>query len=943
MSRLTSARRVFTWTCVLLLVVTSTAFCQETRVLKNDRVTARFNDRGLVSISANDRTLDFKGDASAITIDGQTIDTSSLTPAGIEPNGSTLTYRFGTDLKVVYELKPDWGFVSKQLVYSKSGNYRVDSVNMLGSDLGSAIAGEHKASGGSYGAFLRFPEGNQPAWGMLFTIQNPFNKWECTERTVGLSYQPDMPWKSEWGAFESDRLLLAPYVLSGTQYAPRSDPEWRYIPEGDGAVADKIDKAEIETYQNCVKAFLLVHPEKSMRIDVGWCENDYQIDCGTPEGRTEYKRIIDQAANIGCGYILYAPANSKVSSQQESRDAWGWESLLWLGMGQKIRKGEWDPKTGPIDPSIQEMLDYAKSKNIKLVAYAYPSVPFMQDPEWTRWIKNPGGYTSVDTGVRSFQDWFVGKLVDFQKRTGIGGYSFDHWWIAYGSDPNSEYKVSSKYAQWYGCRRILNKLREAVPDIVIDGRQQYCWFGPWTLVAGTYPHPFGGDEQPGSFRARADLHTDRLSADHVRQVNWNFRMRSFLPVEITPGYFTHQTQRSDEKGTMRRDPWRRADWDYLGWKYSVISSLATAPFNHVANFLPARDTAEFKAFSKADQQWLKGWLDWTDKNMDVLRNVQFIMAPCGVGHADGTAAFKGDKGFVFLFNSNYGRLSAKFKLDSSIGLNAGTEFVVTELYPRAGRLIGKPGAGTWRIGDDFSLPMEGNSAVVLSVAPAEKITQPILFNSTGKAALTGGKLALTGITGEIGSTSNLIVALPRGKSASSITVNGRKVKSTQQGQTVSVNLRFAGARFGACQQVGVYDPKFSGTSFKGEFTIPARILAQVKARKQAWPVEYTADDLRAPWIGPDRLLLFVDIPELDSKAQVSMTIDGKPYELKQAYNSIYPTGNQTFIGWYADVASLKPDTKHRVQVTLPDGLRPGQFQGLYFDNVETEYTQALAK
>ena len=40
-------------------------------------------------------------------------------------------------------------------------------------------------SGGGYGAFLRFPEGNQPTWGMLFTIQNPFNEWQYAERKIG--------------------------------------------------------------------------------------------------------------------------------------------------------------------------------------------------------------------------------------------------------------------------------------------------------------------------------------------------------------------------------------------------------------------------------------------------------------------------------------------------------------------------------------------------------------------------------------------------------------------------------------------------------------------------------------------------------------------------------------------------------------------------------------
>ena len=151
----------------------------------------------------------------------------------------------------------------------------------------------------------------------------------------------------------------------------------------------------------------------------------------------------------------------------------------------------------------------------------------------------------------------------------------------------------------------------------------------------------------------------------------------------------------------------------------------------------------------------------------------------------------------------------------------------------------------------------------------------MLFNSTGKAALTGGKIALTGVSGRDRVHIEPFVTLPRGKSATSVTVNGQKVKFAENGQIVTIEVNFAGAQFSAFQQVGVYDPKFDGTTFKGEFTIPARIFDQLKARKQAWPVEYTADDLRAPWIGPDRLLLFVDIPELDAESR-SVDEDQRP-------------------------------------------------------------------
>ncbi len=54
--------------------------------------------------------------------------------------------------------------------------------------------------------------------------------------------------------------------------------------------------------------------------------------------------------------------------------------------------------------------------------------------------------------------------------------------------------------------------------IVIDGRQTYQLYGPWSWLAGSYPHPTGNDEQPESFKPYPDLHFDRVSADRARFV-----------------------------------------------------------------------------------------------------------------------------------------------------------------------------------------------------------------------------------------------------------------------------------------------------------------------------------------------------------------------------------------------------------------------------------------
>ena len=159
---------------------------------------------------------------------------------------------------------------------------------------------------------------------------------------------------------------------------------------------------------------------------------------------------------------------------------------------------------------------------------------------------------------------------------------------------------------------------------------------------------------------------------------------------------------------------------------------------------------------------------------------------------------------------------------------------------------------------------------------------------------------------------------------------------------MTLTVPFAGARFDHCQQIGSYDRDFSGTTFRSEFTIPQRVFAQLAARRQAWPIPYTDDDLLATWRGPYRLLLYVHIADPDDKWTVGLTLDSQPVELKKAYGDVYPLGRErTFTGFYADVSSLKPDMQHTVEVTLPAGLQPGQFQGLFFENVEAEWTEEL--
>ena len=283
-----------------------------------------------------------------------------------------------------------------------------------------------------------------------------------------------------------------------------------------------------------------------------------------------------------------------------------------------------------------------------------------------------------------------------------------------------------------------------MPDIVIDGRQQYQGFGVWTWLAGSYPHPTSTDEQPESFKAFPDLHTDRVSADRERYTAYWYRMINMAPPEVTPGFITHQTQRYTSTGGAPRTDFRTRDWDLLGWKFSLFSTIGVAPFNLVMNMIPAKDISEYNALSATDKQFIKDWFDWVDAHIEYMRVIRPIMSQPMIGRVNGTAGILNDNGFVFLFNPNYRKLTATFTLDKTIGLKTGTTFIIKELEPQANRLIGKTTTGVWSYGNTVSIPISGTTAMVLEIDPAPSSMPATLYNVLGTATLNGTTIQVTG-------------------------------------------------------------------------------------------------------------------------------------------------------------------------------------------------------
>jgi hypothetical protein len=944
-----SSRRVSIAALLILLATTPSGAFRTT--LSNGRISALLGDRGLTTITdiAIGRSFRIKDDGFRLVLDGRTFDSATLRSPRLTgaKDRATLTWSdAGYEITVTYEIKPTWQFVSKQIAVVKTPSpvYRVNEVHVFRDDLVEAPEDAYVPKSarpnlgtGDYGISLRFRDRR----GLLAVVQNPFLQTERDATRFVVRYAPDIEWRSENGPFLADPGLLGPYRLTGRVVPSRMTPEWA-LPSADG-VTPGMDEAEIGAFTEMVRAFLVVHPTAPLNIMVGWCVNDYQIDVANAEGRTEYKRIIDRAAELGAHFQLYAPSDSSISRRDDSVDDWSWEHVLWLGLGQKLRSKVWDVQTGEIPGSTREMLDYARSKGVKLVAYVYPVMPFAHNPELLVTSKSNPNRRYANLASRSLQDWLIDTLVTFHRRTGVGGYAFDHTFL--------NLEGSSGYAQWSGWRRVMEELRRRIPDIAIDGRQAYHLYGPWSWLAGNYPHPTFNDEQPESFIPFPDLHFDRVSADRQRYTAYRYRLYDFAPNEIVPGFATHQTPRSDDSGRMpeaRTDDrgtvlqrFRARDWDYLGWRYSLLSSIATGGWNNVLNMIPARDEDEYRHFPDDDRRWFRSWIDWTERNKEYLRHTRPIIGQPALGRVDGTSAIVDNRGFIFLFNPNAKRLPAIFALDESVGLGPGATFLLKEVFPLEGRLVGKPGEGRWRSGDQVSVDVDGGTAMVLEVQPAGAQTGPLLFGAPGTATLEGGTLALTGVRGQTGTSTDLFVLLPSGSAPSSVTINGGAVPigtSTANGMTIPV--RFDGVPFRQYQPIAEPPPDFAGGRLTGTFTIPRRVADQLAARRKAWPIPWTPEDFQTTWLVPERLLLFVQIAQPDAKWNASLTIDGRTVELRKAYSAIR-SAPRTFVGFYADLSMLDPDREYRFELNLPP-LEPGRLQGVFFDNVETEYTSRIA-
>ena len=194
-----------------------------------------------------------------------------------------------------------------------------------------------------------------------------------------------MDWRREIGAFAADRLCLGLIELSGRRFPAKSVPEWNLVPDYANYLAENptIDAAESDALVECVRAFLLYRPDKAFAFTCPGARTTTRSTSATPEGRRNTSGSSTGPPSWARPTLSLPPADGALQPGRESRRLGLGESAV-LRARPEDPQGRMGPRRDPVPPALEDDARLRrKLRGRQLLAYAYPSLPFLQDPAWT--------------------------------------------------------------------------------------------------------------------------------------------------------------------------------------------------------------------------------------------------------------------------------------------------------------------------------------------------------------------------------------------------------------------------------------------------------------------------------------------------------------------------------------------------------------------------------
>lgn len=511
-------------------------------------------------------------------------------------------------------------------------------------------------------AFLRWDLG-----GVFSGIENPFFQARCEAGELELAFEPSLilkagqTYESEWqfiGVYRRSGVMIVDHnPLTSLGQLPRYRNPRGHVP---------IDRSEVRAMQAFALDYLDVKVDRYLFILYNFFYPLPQMPAsGSPEEALHLK-MIDMFAQLGGDMIIFNPMYpyTKPGGQAEAY---------------------WD--LGPEHSAAATIMGHARAKGLKFGYYmgcarhgaegnacALPYAP--ERPEWKK--VDAEGHLAAENCIAcdEYADWFLSVQRNTIERFGLGLWSWDPGpgnGLFCHNEAHGHVAGKGGYKGWRSATELMRRLKEACPGLYYQafyGRKEH---GLWGFKYFDQHESYWELGLMNCTR-HSDLHTDRMNADGVRHQGWWNQMFRFHPTLLTHG-MVHRFQEGNY------DPRLTKAWDHGGWRYSVMSCLASA--GSVTTVILPEDLSlvpEMPAFYHK-------WLSWARETFAYIRyNIPFgsSVRPGGV---DGWARIKGGHGFIFLCNPGPRPARIEFGLDDEIGLGSPGRFTLSPLYPLAGERL----------------------------------------------------------------------------------------------------------------------------------------------------------------------------------------------------------------------------------------------------------------
>jgi len=615
--------------------------------------------------------------------------------------------------------------------------------------------------------FIRFDKG-----GLFTGIENPYFKADLSEQGVALGFEPALILKPGEG-YTSEPQFMGVYTKSGVMVED-SGRDFRYNSNASGY--KPLDRHETRAMRAFALDYLAPAQKQFLNINYEYFHPLPQMP-HSERDKDYFTKTIDTFAAIGGDMIIFKPLHPYSKPTAD--------------------RAYWDVVPDDANHPARQICDYAKNKNISYGFYMgcaahggegdAAGLNFRPDkPEWKK--SDAAGRRAPDNCLAcdDFYEWWFTVQNNTIQKYNLSNWSWDP---SLGSGMNcydeshGHFANQGGYKGWRRCIELMARMKVAKPGLFIQGFYGTKNFGLWGLK-NVDQHEVYNEQAMCVSTRHNQISDDRQNADGLRfQNNWSMRFR------FSPAVMGHAlTHRVNEGGF---DPELIKAWDYDGWQYAVMSSLAVSG-SIMPTILPYQ-TDLVPGFVGFYQKWQR----WARENFAYVNCTEPFGEQVQPGAVDGYARIKGDHGFVFLFNGNPRPARITFEVGDEINLQAKGDYQFAEIYPseKAMLVLDDNGKSVFALGEKTSITVPANGCYLLELGKVPPQAGPVLVGGAGDVALSEGRMAITGITGNPGAVASIRVRVANPEAVQGVTINGIAQKFTRAERDVCLDIQFADDRY----------------------------------------------------------------------------------------------------------------------------------------------------